>query len=764
MDLATCVVALTVWLSMPHGTAAWDAVAMTPRVFAGRVDTADTLVAVPLITGPGTESWRQTEYRIGLLDVTAPARSGTPMLYPAVSSLASVRTTLTPDSTPGLSIDLVPRSAEQAWHGNAGAAFSPAAAVPASGPPPIAAVRRFTEATLSGGRLAGTHAGSIFAAFDLTRSTHRERDETYDLPGNVLSLATHAGVAAGAASHADAFAWIQRTETPFAGRLALATRDVAAAQHFDGFTAAWRRGTARPLDVEAGLQHARSTPDVSGDVANGTIERLLDGPVQELAAEGRRVETRWSAAAAISPSRGRHALAVTLEVNGAAADLSGTSTGSIGETVDGMPARAWTYGYSGASHRRETVAALSGRDTISVGSHFSLDAGLRLEHVSASARASTSQIAWTDAAPRLAVRFAAGPWTAAVLGRRALERLPLDVLAFGDPAAPAGRVFRWTDPNGDGRVEADEIGSLIALMGPGSREDIASAIDPAIRRPRRDEIFAAAERRFGKTWSARVTASASHTRDGLAAADEGVPFAAYTSFTVADPGLDLLGPGDNQQLTIYSRPPATFGGDRYLLTNADASNGSAEAVTVLIATSGAGPLQLLASGTAVRSHGVAAYRGYHAVENDDVLPGDAYADPNSRTNADGRPFLDRGYGATVAASWRAPRAITVAAVARYADGQPFARMVVVPDLPQGPEAVRAYANGRSRFTYAFTLDLRIAKRLRLGTTEIEGAIDAFNALDTSHEVEEDIVTGPAFRTPTALQPPRVLRLSLAARF
>lgn len=36
-------------------------------------------------------------------------------------------------------------------------------------------------------------------------------------------------------------------------------------------------------------------------------------------------------------------------------------------------------------------------------------------------------------------------------------------------------------------------------------------------------------------------------------------------------------------------------------------------------------------------------------------------------------------------------------------------------------------------------------------------------VNTAHEVEENLVTGPAFRTPTALQPPYVVRLSFSVR-
>src|SRR5262249_23141320 len=135
-------------------------------------------------------------------------------------------------------------------------------------------------------------------------------------------------------------------------------------------------------------------------------------------------------------------------------------------------------------------------------------------------------------------------------------------------------------------------------------------------------------------------------------------------------------------------------------------------------------------------------------------------DPNASTFADGRLFFDRGYTIKLAGHWRAPGALRLGAVARYQDGQPFARLVLVPDLPQGPDLVRAGPHGRHRFTHAPPAAARVERRVAMGRARLGAALEAFNLLQTRHEVEEDVLTGPAFRTPTAVQPPRVWRLGL----
>ena len=58
--------------------------------------------------------------------------------------------------------------------------------------------------------------------------------------------------------------------------------------------------------------------------------------------------------------------------------------------------------------------------------------------------------------------------------------------------------------------------------------------------------------------------------------------------------------------------------------------------------------------------------------------------------------------------------IRLGTIARYQDGQPFSRLVIVNGLNQGTEAIRAFSNGLSRFTYRATLDARLQKAIAIG--------------------------------------------------
>ena len=122
----------------------------------------------------------------------------------------------------------------------------------------------------------------------------------------------------------------------------------------------------------------------------------------------------------------------------------------------------------------------------------------------------------------------------------------------------------------------------------------------------------------------------------------------------------------------------------------------------------------IAGVTAGRSEGLSANRGFSAIENDAAVLGEVYINPNARGHAQGRVFTERGYTIKTAASYQFPHETTFGLIGRYQDGQHFARLVLMPGLNQGIEAVRAFRNGRTRFTFSMTVDARLQKGFALG--------------------------------------------------
>jgi hypothetical protein len=102
---------------------------------------------------------------------------------------------------------------------------------------------------------------------------------------------------------------------------------------------------------------------------------------------------------------------------------------------------------------------------------------------------------------------------------------------------------------------------------------------------------------------------------------------------------------------------------------------------------------------------------------------------------------------------------------RYQDGQPFSRLAIFTTLNQGPEVLMAYANGRpTRFTYISTTDVRLQKAVAFGSGQVTLIVDAFNVFNIGREVEEYVLTNAAFRSVSAIEPPRTIRVGLRFAF
>ena len=308
--------------------------------------------------------------------------------------------------------------------------------------------------------------------------------------------------------------------------------------------------------------------------------------------------------------------------------------------------------------------------------------------------------------------------------------------------------------------DESERGLLVARSGPGAP---VGSFDADLPRPRTDEWRVGLEAALGPHVRLRLEGIARQSRGLWESVNTGVTENGYDVFFVPDPSGDIVGPSDDQLLPIYDRRPASFGRDALLLTSPEEHDSLYEGVEFQL-IAGTPRARIWVSGTAHRAVGAGGFRGYRPSENDQGLVGELFDDPNADTFDRGRLFSDRAYTIKIAGAWHAPGGIRLGSVARYQDGQPFARVVVVPDLRQGADFVMAIPRGRARFTFAITWDARAEKTFAVGRTQLGAVFEVFNLLDNTNEVEEDEVTGPAYRTMTALQPPRTFRAGVRLAF
>jgi len=730
--------------------------------FSGSVNLAE-----PARLGVFLTSWTETTFLVDGVDITSAERGG-PLFVPSASTWQGVRATSgmfpVEVSGPGLLIALEPLRPPSSWQVNTAGAGSGERLVGNSGrlAAPIAqpAGLAYASATV-GGPIAAGRAGVLVSA-SMTRASQFDRGSASTSEQAADSIFSHLVFAPSSTDEVRTIGWRQVTSYPGAHGVPAAADGSSRREASTHLQSTWQRES--PMGV--GWRVFGAFTERGWDLRTGVpglqvIERLVEGPPSALAAPDSGRERRWSAGwradgvAARLPGA-RHAIRAGVDVSGVSSSTDAAPAVTVGELVGGIPARLWTFSATPDTRRTRVGLAAFVADTVRLWDAVTVQGGLRVDRVTGMARGAPQGITWTTVLPRLSARWQFG-WAALYAAQtRTADSLLTDVLAYGDPVAGVADVRRW-----DGGRE----GPLVARVGPGAGADgRLTAIDPAIQRPVTSEFIVGIEATPPRFVRVRFTAISRRRSHQVALLNVGVPASDYELFHIPDPGPNFIVPDDDQLLPIYNRSPGTFGMDRYLLSNLDQRPATLQGATLTFDRS-TPRVFLAASGAMGWTYAAAGNRGFGAAENDAGIVGELLADPNAATHARGNVFADRQYLFRVSMAYKLPHDTSFGVVARYQDGQAFSRMVVVPDLNQGADAIRAFRSGKSRFTFTGTLDIRVQKGVTLpGGGRAALVIDGYNVINMDKEVEEWVVTGPDFRTPTAAQPPRAIHIGLRVSF
>ncbi|HOC17222.1 MAG TPA: TonB-dependent receptor [Vicinamibacterales bacterium] len=756
------------------------------------IETADPFVVVDRIANGGLylgehewfgshgSSGTQSSFLMDGLDLTDPERTGTPLMqldreyFQAVGVAYSF---LAPElGGAGTTLVLVPRAAGSRWAGQLRAGYLPhqlQAENARDGAPSIARFGTTGGAQVRVGGPVAERLG-VFLTGRGVASRRFERGDQTPLDSRLVSGFLHATASLSENHRLRVVAAADRAAHPFYARARFPLATVRATDNSRHLHATYERVTPRGTAFSAAAGYQRSEtggPSDGHGTVTGVIERILDGPVPELVVPPVGPRGRYGAVFQLNPGFGLDRLgrlSAGLSLNHAFSQPAIQARALVGELVDGLPARVWDFeSGSGEVRRHATELAAWVNGQVALGSRLALDLGARLDWTEARSEGRDEMIRWRTVLPRglLQWQITDGGGINAFLGYGLYRhRLPLGYLAYGDPGAPAGLVYRWDDRNGDRWLQPGEVGRLVAAAGPGARSYFESRIDPDLEAPIARQLVLGFDLRMGERWRWKTTGFERRDVGLVAPVNEGVTLADYRPIDIEDRGADFLNPIDDRLLTVYDRLPSSFGRDRDVLTNPDGHDAHYIGVDVALERVFDGRWHMLFGAAAHRSDGLAGNRGFHVNENDVGVLGEAFQNPNALTYTRGRLFFERGYiikwsGGVVTAS-----GLHLGAVARYQDGQHFARMVIVPDLAQGPEAVQAYTRGHSRFTFTFTLDARIEQAFRVGGARLGLMVEAFNLLNTANEVEEDPVTTRLFRASTVVQPPRAIRFGLRYDF
>jgi hypothetical protein len=512
--------------------------------------------------------------------------------------------------------------------------------------------------------------------------------------------------------------------------------------------------------------HGTAQPQSRIELLNGALTGAP--PLQNFAIRTRHnLEGAWQPAALHSGSI-RHEIVAGGGWEGSSPiNRFNTPSGMNLITANGMP--AFVLQFNTPVDSREMVRSFSGyaADHMTLTRALSVDVGGWADFSRGSVPGQGTLIAWNSLSPRASFSWRV-PHSHGLVLRGAYHRLyaPLAgrYLDFGNPESLSGNEYFWNDRNGDGLFQPGELGPLVMRFG-----GLYSSIASSLRRPYSDEFDVAAEMRLTPRISSSVYLFRRDDKDRLAALDVGIPPQAFTPVTILDPGPhDLAGSFDNQALTVYQQNPATFGQDRYLLTNPAGLRMLDAGLVADIEAQWHGAT--VGTSFVVEKSWGPTNPGDSPFANDPGVIGSLYLDPNTLINATGHNFFDRAYVGKVHATYRLPGGIDVATVADYLDGLVFARQLLITGLAQGPFLVattlRGSPEGGNRAEHVTSWNFRVSRDFRLRIGVLSGLADILNVTNAGHSIQQSDLNGPKFnqRLPVEIQAPRMVRLGLRLRF
>jgi hypothetical protein len=720
--------------------------AISDRFVAGGLNSA-----TPPRAGGLLNSWTQTQIRFGDITITDPRTGGTPLLVPLLPLFSKLDVGVgalgIDESASAVSMNLEPVEPGTHWvrsfEGAVSGGFLTSGAhqkIPA-----IDRVDHFADGSFAMSGPVSPRVG-LAAAGSWRNLSHVAATPGASAGDSIGSGFVHAAFAATPDDAVRAIGWLQRVSTP-----GFDDRGV----HLQ---AAWERNGADRLRWRAYAGYTARTRTAEPLASSITVDSLWSDPISDLFDTGAGTSRTWTLGVRL-PSQRRWFPSAGLDVQNARIRVDANGIDEIREVVDGTPARIWTLTRSSEKDTRHLTTVSAFVNERLVRGPVTIEGGLRIDHAAGAADLSESGVNWTSLLPRaLAEWRIVRKFDVRLIGgyRRSAFQMPLSVLAIGDAAAPVADVAPWT---------GGSAGTPIARVGPGTGGDPAlTSIDPALKRPITGELTLAVRTRPFRAFEVELARVVKHESSRLSLEDPGVPFSTYASFAVADPSYveATAGKFDQPFTVAFDRPAGMYGRDRYVLTNANGPDDDPESWALELNTRTTTERLTLLTGIALTwAKAPAGAIGFLPTENDQHAPGNMFVDANRATYAWGQLFQDRSHAAKIGAIYRFASGLTIGALARYLDGQPFARLVAVNEgLTQGPTLVRAYRNGGAAFCYQGTLDVRVQRAFRVGRATVTAGLDVYNLPGMQKEVTEYVVAGPRFRETTETQPPRTGLVSL----
>ncbi len=418
------------------------------------------------------------------------------------------------------------------------------------------------------------------------------------------------------------------------------------------------------------------------------------------------------------------------------------------ESLNGTSAREWTFTGGARSRLAENRASLALTFGAETSDRTRLSGSVELQRVTVGDRDGGRILGSTKVLPELRFEWRKSDKTE-FYAEASINTPPVPLAGYEAATRNAPTVVArlWRDLNRDGRATASEIGLEVARRGPGS-----VGVDPELSLPTMRGVIVGFKTKV-RGLGIHLTAFARRDRDLIETALNPQGSEISRTRSIPDPSGDIVGASDDQILPMVEESPRSFSSSQFRLTNPAGHRALGEGAELGFGTNGK-HIHWGLTGAAFRASGRGGNRGLRVFENDFGVVGESFDRTNADTYGYGRLFFDRAYSLRMYLTANDIRGFTFGAIGRYDDGQPFARLVIQNDLPQGPDFVQAIPRGRARLHYTLSVDARLARRFRWATADLEVSASVFNALGSQFEAEEQVVWLPDYRRITMVQPPR----------
>jgi len=330
----------------------------------------------------------------------------------------------------------------------------------------------------------------------------------------------------------------------------------------------------------------------------------------------------------------------------------------------------------------------------------------------------------------------------------------IDRVTNVNPLSSGSRTCPWTDPNGDGKFQINEITPSQCGAFSGGLSTFYAA--DGVNWPYSDELAIGVERQIGGTMRVGGTFFYRANKDQFGTRNEALPTSVYTAFTINVPN----GPNGPTTATMYNIPAALASASNQIRDNRPELDTSFKGFGITASKRFSGNWQMEAGVTFGKNRG--------------GQGGADLNDPNNVIYPQATLGNDSKVGFRLSGSYRLPYEFTIAGSVLANGGYPFvstynltraqAASLYGVTLTRASQTIDLSERGAERYPTVAMADIRVSRPFRFGNRRIIPQFDVFNLTNADSVVSLQNAVGSTYLDPREIVAPRIIRIGFSFDF